>query len=198
MKWRNLCGTPLTLGEQLRQRAIYRDPSASTLELGFATFYLNRTNRSGIIHAGVIGGNKQDERIRIGARYNRADLVRRIEKIGSYAPRIAVYNKDAADFIGSDLAALKGNALVYLDPPYYANGHRLYRNTYKHGDHAKIAGLVGRIRQPWIVSYDNAEPIRALYSRYRQQTFGLRYSANSRYKGSEVMVFCDRLKTLTR
>ena len=192
---RRVRDTPLTLDERLRQKAVYRDPSASTLDLGFATFFLNRTNRSGIIHAGVIGGNKQDGTYRIDARYNRVDLVRRIEKVASYAPRITLYNKDAADFITADLGAIKGKALVYLDPPYYANGSRLYRNTYKHADHAKIAALVGSIQQPWIVSYDNAEPIRGLYAAYRQETFGLGYSANAKYEGKEVMVFCDALKT---
>jgi len=186
--------TPLTLDERLRQKAVYRDPEAGTLELGFATFYLNRTNRSGIIHGGVIGGNAQAGTYRIDARFNRVELARRIEKVASYAPRISLHNKDAVDFIGGDLPAIPGNALVYLDPPYYANGSRLYRNTYKHDDHAKIAGLVGSIPHPWIVSYDNAPEVCALYGAYRQQTFGLGYSANTRYEGTEVMVFSDRVK----
>ena len=186
--------TPLTLDERLRQKAIYRDADASTLDLGFATFYLNRTNRSGILHGGVIGGNAQAGTYRIDARFNRVDLARRIEKVASYAPRISLHNKDAVDFISSALPAVAGKALVYLDPPYYANGHRLYRNTYKHADHATIAGLVGTIPHPWLVSYDNAEPIRGLYMGYRQQTFGLRYSANAVYEGTEVMVFCDGVK----
>jgi len=186
--------TPLTLEERLRQKAVYRDPDAATFELGFATFYLNRTNRSGIIHGGVIGGNEQAGTYRIDARFNRVELARRIEKVASYAPRISLHNKDAVDFIADDLPAIPGKALVYLDPPYYANGSRLYRNTYKHDDHAKIAGLVGSIPHPWIVSYDNAEPIRTLYSGFRQQTFGLGYSANTRYEGTEVMVFSKALK----
>jgi DNA adenine methylase len=186
--------TPLTLEERLRQKAVYRDPGTSTLELGFATFYLNRTNRSGIIHGGVIGGNKQEGAYRIDARFNRVALARRVEKVASYAPRITLYNKDAVDFIAQDLPAIPGKTLVYLDPPYYANGARLYRNTYKHDDHAKIAGLVGSIPHPWIVSYDDADPIKTLYGNYRQQTFGLGYSANARYKGTEVMVFSDPLK----
>lgn len=186
--------TPLTLDERLRQKKVYRDPDASTLELGFATFYLNRTNRSGIIHGGVIGGNEQAGAYKIDARFNRVDLVRRIEKVGSYGPRISVYNKDAAEFISGNLKQMAAKTLVYLDPPYYANGSRLYRNTYKHADHAKIAALVGSIQQPWIVSYDNADAIRELYAPFRQQVFGLGYAANSVYEGKEVMVFCDGLK----
>ena len=186
--------TPLTLEERLRQKAVYRDPDAGTLALGFATFYLNRTNRSGIIHGGVIGGNKQNGTYKIDARFNRNDLVKRIEKIASYASRISLYNKDAAQFISVDLSKVPTKALVYLDPPYYANGSRLYRNTYKHDDHAKIAALVSSIAQPWIVSYDKADAICELYAPFRQQVFGLGYSANSVYQGKEVMVFCDHLK----
>ena len=186
--------TPLTLEERLRQKSIYRDPASSTLELGYATFFLNRTNRSGIIHGGVIGGNAQAGTYKIDARYNRTDLLRRIEKVASYAPRISLFRKDAADFIRDDLKDVADKTLIYLDPPYYANGSRLYRNTYKHDDHAQIADLVATIRQPWIVSYDNAPEINALYGRFRQQTFGLGYSANARYEGTEVMVFSDRLK----
>jgi DNA adenine methylase len=185
---------PITLEERLRQKAVYRDQDAGTLALGFATFFLNRTNRSGIIHGGVIGGNDQAGTYKIDARFNRDDLVKRIEKVASYAPRISLYNKDAADFLTEDLKRVPKKALIYLDPPYYANGSRLYRNTYKHADHAKIASLVGSIQQPWIVSYDNADAIRELYAPYRQQVFGLGYSANSVYEGKEVMVFCDRLK----
>jgi DNA adenine methylase len=185
--------TPLTLDERLRQKAIYKDPNAGPLALGFATFYLNRTNRSGIIHGGVIGGNKQEGEYRIDARFNRRDLARRIEKVASYAPRISLQNKDAAEFISVDLKFVPKKALIYLDPPYYANGHRLYRNTYKHPDHAKIAGLAGTISQPWIASYDNAPEVCDLYAKFRQQTFGLSYSANARYDGTEVMIFSDGL-----
>ena len=187
--------TPLTLEERLRQKAVYRESAtAPTLELGFATFYLNRTNRSGIIHGGVIGGNAQTGTYRIDARFNRVELARRIEKVASYAPRISLHNKDAVDFITEDLPAITGKALVYLDPPYYANGSRLYRNTYKHDDHAKIAALAATITHPWIVSYDNAPQVQALYAAHRQQTFGLGYSANARYEGTEVMVFSDSVK----
>jgi DNA adenine methylase len=138
-------------------------------------------------------GNRQVGTYRIDARFNRVELARRIEKVASFAPRISLHNKDAADFIEHEIAALPDRALVYLDPPYYANWSRLYRNTYKHDDHAKIAELVRSIRRPWIVSYDNAEPISALYSGYHQQTFGLGYSANTRYEGTEIMIFCDAL-----
>lgn len=187
--------TPVTIDEWKRQKAIQTASDPSVAELGFSTFFLNRTNRSGIILGGVIGGKNQTGAWKLDARFNRKDLEMRIAKIASYAPRISLYNLDAAAFIKGPLAMLPASGLVYLDPPYYSKGRLLYQNRYKHDDHAAIAGLVGGIEQRWIVSYDNVPEIRELYGRNRQQTFGLRYSARDRYEGIEVMVFCDGLKT---
>jgi DNA adenine methylase len=182
--------TPLTVEEWRIQRALqYTSDPVETLELGFSTFYLNRTSRSGIIRGGCIGGINQTGKWKIDARYNATALTRRIEKIGSYASRISLYNFDAADLITNVLPTLPKRALVYLDPPYYGNGSKLYKASYQHDDHAKIASLVGDVGQSWIVSYDNVEPIRQFYAAYRQQSFGLPYSAQRVYEGVEVMVY---------
>ena len=186
---------PLTVEEWRLQRAIqFQQDRPSLLELGFSTFYLNRTSRSGIIRGGVIGGINQDGKWKIDARYNREALAMRIEKIASYRSRISLYNMDAADLIRTVLPDIPERSLVYLDPPYYENGSKLYQNSYQHDDHENIAKQVSDIPQPWIVSYDNVEPIRQFYSAYRQQTFGLRYSAQRVYEGVEVMVYGDTLK----
>jgi DNA adenine methylase len=186
--------TPLTVEEWRRQRALqYTKEPVETLALGFSTFFLNRTSRSGIIRGGVIGGNDQAGKWKIDARYPTDKLIKRIEKVASYASRISLYNRDAADLIREVLPTLPKRSLIYLDPPYYHHGHRLYKASYKHKDHALIASLVGEIGQKWIVSYDNVEPIRELYADYRQQSFGLRYNAARRYDGVEVMVYCDGL-----
>ncbi|SRR5579862_7853714 len=186
---------PLTIGQWKKQRKIQTATDVSRLELGFSTLYLNRTNRSGILNAGVIGGLDQTGGWKIDARFNRKDLIKRIEKIASYAPRISLYNMDAAAFITEKLPEISRKSLVYLDPPYYAKGSELYENHYKPGDHAAIAVLVAKIKQKWIVSYDNVRPIRKLYQQFEQEPFGLRYSAQDRYDGKEVMIFSRDLKT---
>lgn len=186
---------PLTVDEWRKQRALQYSPAgASTLELGFSTFFLNRTSRSGIIRGGVIGGVNQDGKWKMDARYNADALAKRVEKIASYGSRITLYNRDASDLIHEVLPHLPKRALVYLDPPYYENGSTLYQNSYKHDDHEKISREVETIPQKWIVSYDNVEPIRRFYAAYRQQTFGLRYSAHKVYEGVEVMVYDNTLK----
>lgn len=204
--WRSVLDQPEALCRLIRdtrptmdvwhaQKAVQAAPAPDTLELGYSTFFLNRTNRSGIIKAGVIGGKNQTGEWKLDARYNAEELARRVEKIASYGSRISLYNMDAADLITDVLPNLPAETLVYLDPPYYVKGKGLYEDHYVHDDHARIAKLVTTsIRQPWIVSYDNVEPIKELYAGHRQTEFGIWYTAGARYAGKEVMVFCDRLK----
>jgi DNA adenine methylase len=187
---------PVNISQWQKQKEVQRNPGRHTaLELGFSFFFLNRTNRSGILNGGVIGGQKQTGHWKIDARYHKKELTQRIEKIAGYRNRISICNMDAAQFIRKKIVQLPKQGLVYLDPPYYLKGNRLYRNHYKHADHAKIADLIrSQIEQYWIVSYDNTPEIRSLYRGCRTATYGLNYSANKAYVGSEVMFFCDRLR----
>ena len=179
-----------------RQKAIFRNPDDhDDLDLGFATFYLNRTNRSGILRGGIIGGRAQNSEWNIDARYNSKDLAARVEAIASMRDRILVYNKDAAEFLTGTVANLPKRSLVYLDPPYFVKGKDLYIDHYGAKDHAVIARLVRRITtQAWIVSYDDVPQIRALYTRYRGLRYELGYSARDVAKGVELMYFCNKLE----
>lgn len=187
---------PLTVREWERQRAIYQNPgSHSQLRLGFATFYLNRCNRSGIIsNAGPIGGKNQAGRWKIDARFTRDELERRIRKIAVYSERISVTNLDAIDFLQDHIAPLAASEkpFVYLDPPYYAKASGLYLNYYEPGDHALLAGFLKKATFPWVLSYDNVPEIRALYASHRQVTFDLGYSARECRVGKEVLVLKRR------
>ncbi len=193
-----LCGlvsdTSVTLDEWHRQRYVQANfESYSVLEYGFSTFFLNRTNRSGILKGGVIGGKAQSGKWTIDVRFNKADLIARIQRIARYSDRIHIYNCDSAQFIQQKLPLLPQNTLVYLDPPYFVKGAGLYENHYTQRDHAEIACLVSGIKQPWLVSYDNVPQIVELYSDYRCITYDLSYSAQTQRVGSEVIFFSDRL-----
>ena len=64
--------TPLNDVEWRKQKKIYTTQNKKySIELGFATFYLNRTNRSGILSAGPIGGHNQTGNYLIDARFNK-------------------------------------------------------------------------------------------------------------------------------
>ena len=120
----------LTIDEWDRQRRIIDDCSRYSYELGFATFYLNRTNRSGIIKGGVIGGIEQTSNWRMDARFNREALINRIVKVASRKKYIHLYNKDVSSFVQNYLPKYQQNAFVYFDPPYFGKGKQLYLNFF--------------------------------------------------------------------
>lgn len=188
--------TPVTVENWRKEKKVMELPAAecSKVDLGFAAFYLNRTNRSGILKAGVIGGKEQSGKWKLDARFNKSDLIQRIQKIGKFAKYINVYNRDAVDFLNEMNSALPNKSLVYLDPPYYVKGSGLYRNYYEHSDHEKIKKTVSRLDKPWLVSYDNVEQIRHIYRTFPQIDYELSYTAQDKRRGSEVMIFPENLK----
>ncbi len=172
-----------------RHRAVLANAHEhSTLDVGFAAFYLNRANRSGILSAGPIGGYEQAGEWLMDARFNRSDLIDRIESIARFRDRISVYGDDARIFLKRKAMRSK-KTLCYLDPPYVVQGKRLYRNFYDESDHRAICKIASELRCPWIVSYDNVPLIAEIYKEFRQVTYGIGYSANMRSVGSEIMIF---------
>ena len=183
----------LTLDTWRRHRNVVQHPNDhSLIDLGFSTFYLNRCNRSGILTAGVIGGQTQTGTWRMDARFPRNELISRIEVIASRRRRITVSQQDAEVFIRSTAPRLPERTLVYCDPPYYERAERLYLNTYKREDHVRLAAVIqGELKRPWLVSYDGHPDILRLYRRRRRFLYSLQYSAVTSYAGSEVFVFSD-------
>lgn len=188
--------TPVNVETWLAAREIKRAPEHHTLlEIGFAAFLLNRTNRSGILNGGMIGGLEQKGEWKIDCRFNRTDLAQRVRRIGIYRSRISVTKIDAAEFLSEHIQSIKKKCLLYIDPPYYIKGASLYQNHYEHADHAELARVISTIeRHRWIVSYDNAEQIKRLYAKFDQEQFSINYSARNYGKGSEVMIFDPDLK----
>lgn len=182
--------TPTTVRTWDRQKSIFAHPDDhDDLHLGFATFFLNRTNRSGILNAGIIGGRDQTGPWKIDARYNAVELSSRVEAIARMSRRIQVSQEDALVFLRRKLPVLPRKTLVYLDPPYYRKGKDLYHDFYEHADHETIARFVqaGMNSVNWIVSYDNVPAIRKLYVGCPSIRYGLVYSAREHGGGAEVM-----------
>lgn len=187
--------TPVTMVEWYKNKDIIANQANySALEIGFATFFLNRTNRSGILLGGVIGGKEQSGKWKLDARFNKSDLINRIKIIASKKANIHIYNQDAKLFLDNVVPKFKKDTLIYLDPPYYVKGKGLYQNHYGHEDHLSIAKTIKQNNMhPWIVSYDNTEEINDMYSGLRKVEYGINYSAQSRYQGPEVIFFCDSI-----
>lgn len=170
--------TPITIDEWRKQRDIYRRQNLkSKLALGYAAFFLNRTNRSGIIKgAGVIGGLDQTGNYKIDCRYNVEDLSKRIKRIHKYRDRIHLTNLDAIDFLTFCNKKLPEKSLTFIDPPYYKKGADLYTSFYEDGDHIDLSELVLKLNRPWIMTYDDVTAIRDLYKARRQYCFDINYS----------------------
>lgn len=186
--------TPVTMEQWERQREVQaRKQEAELLELGFSTFFLNRANRSGILSGGVIGGKNQDGKWKIDARYNKADLIERIESVAEYKDRIELTSVDAVELIKRYKCTPTEKTLCYLDPPYFVKGRDLYLNYYNDDDHRNIAQAIKKFKGKWIISYDAVPFIKELYKDYRQEEYYLSYSAGNPVKGREIIVYSDGL-----
>lgn len=162
----------------------------SELEVGFATFFLSRTNRSGILNGGPIGGLQQEGKWKLDCRFNKSELASRVRRIGFFRSRITVTGLDAKAFLTEARSSLPENTLWYIDPPYYQKGATLYKNHFTHADHVELAEQVFKLpRGRWIVSYDNAPEISQIYGDYEQEIFSVNYTARSYSRGSEIMIF---------
>lgn len=184
-----LSQTRVSIGEWRRQRDVYRSKGRVTrLRRGFSAFYLNRCNRSGIImNGGPIGGLKQDGEWRIGARYNKAELRRRCEKVAEYRERITVSCDDGIQFI----QRLDPQSTFFLiDPPYFGKGPTLYLNSLDAAYHEKLAArLEAMSTEAWVLTYDDCPEVRRMYRGWAcMRPFSLRYVAAERRIGRELLI----------
>jgi len=188
-----IADTPLTIDEWRRQKSIYSSGlQAGRLPLGFATLYLNRTNHSGIMNGGPIGGTRQTGIWKMDARFNRNELRRRIEKIASHRKFIRIYRKDALAFLTDH--PFSHDAVVYMDPPYFGQGKALYYNAYDLSDHVSVKTFADQFKCPWLISYDDVGEIRRLYRGHRSRRISLLHSARTVHIGSEIMFFNGSLR----
>ena len=180
----------LSIDEWNRQREVIDNCNRYSYELGFATFYLNRTNRSGIIKGGVIGGTEQNGNWRMDARFNREALIERIIKIAKRKKHIHLYNKEVNSFIQNYLPRYQKNAFVYFDPPYFGKGKQLYLNFFSYDDHVRIERMIDNlVNCDWVITYDDVQEIADIYQHHILRRFDLNYSAAVKRKASEIIIF---------
>lgn len=170
----------------------YRQGTGSDVELGFATFFLNRTNRSGILRGRPIGGLDQSGAWGIDARWNSDALVERIQLIGLLRQRIVVTEFDARHFLRTLPSA--ADTLVYVDPPYLVQGDRLYLDTFSQEDHRELAATLHAAEYRWVLTYDHDQRVtRDLYAKGRCAEFDINHTARVHHVGKELMVFSGGL-----
>lgn len=187
--------TRITMDEWHKQKLIQeKKHNNNLLDLGFSTLFLNRTNRSGVIKAGVIGGYEQSGNYKMDCRFNKNDIIKKIVQISNRSEQIHLYNLDCIEFFNQIANRFDNNSLVYLDPPYYNKGKELYTNFYTHDDHANLANYVANnLNYPWITSYDDTPEIRRVYSEHnlRINEYSISHSAGKMHTGYEIMIYSN-------
>lgn len=188
----------ISIEEWYAQKQIFDNPSHySEIEVGFSTLFLNRTNFSGILTAGPIGGKKQAGKYKIGCRFNKEKLIALIQAIGKNSDKIKFFNSDAINFL-KDIKKLNvnHNSFTFIDPPYYIKGQDLYVNFYNHNDHENLKNQLTDLNLNWILTYDYTAEIENLYSDFNSQVYDLNYSAHARKKGTEIMIYSKNIKKI--
>lgn len=191
-----IMNTEINIKEWDQQKEIQdRKNSEDLLTLGFSTLFLNRTNRSGIIKAGVIGGKEQKGEYKLDCRFNKADLINKIRLISEYRDNIELFNLDAGLLIDNIINKQKRKLFIFFDPPYYKQGSNLYTNFYTHKDHVSLANKIKAIKyHSWILTYDNQKEIKDMYKGFKKEMYKLNYSVEKKYKGDEVIFYSNTLK----
>ncbi|MFA5393813.1 MAG: DNA adenine methylase [Candidatus Ratteibacteria bacterium] len=182
------------IGEWRKQKEIYNNPSSTTKELAFATLFLNRTNRSGIIEGGPIGGMHQSGLWNLKARFIKNTIIERLKKISEFQDKIKVSNLDGTTLL-KRLEKNKGknNYFIFLDPPYYQKGKSLYLNHYIDEDHRNLSKLLEKSSLKWIMTYDDVSYIKNLYAKFRKSKFVINHSAFKARQGKEILIFSDNV-----
>lgn len=184
--------TPITVDIWRECKEIIRHiDTEDSFNLATSFFFLNRTNVSGVLNGGVIGGLNQTGKYKIDARFNKAELIRRIDKISRFSSRIQVTNMDGVNLI-KNYTKHTDKTFLYLDPPYYEKGSNLYLNAYKGEDHERLSEYVRKLSTPWLLSYDNHSFITNLYQPFEKRAYKLQHSTSNKI-GDEVLVFSKKI-----
>ena len=187
--------TPVTMNQWNLQKTVYKTCDLSdVLKLGFATFFLNRTNVSGVLTAGVIGGKSQNGRYKLDARYCKEDLIQKIKKIAEYKNQILLFNDDCFELFSRPEIRKIRKTFVFFDPPYVDKGAQLYKSSFKESDHIALSEKILKCNRNWIVTYDKSPLIADLYSKCRIGTWNVTYATSTKRGVSEYVIFKDDLK----
>jgi DNA adenine methylase len=186
--------SPINIDSWDRQKYIQDNKEKfDIIDTAFSTLFLNRTNFSGILKGGIIGGRSQTGKWKIDARFNKETLINRIERISLYKDRIVLSNEDAIKLLKKYENRTMKKTILYLDPPYYIKGKDLYLNYYNDQDHENIAKAIKKINCKWVITYDSVLFIKKLYKSFRKIEYSINYSAVNASIGDEIFIFSNNM-----
>ncbi|MDI9347091.1 MAG: hypothetical protein QM538_01120 [Methylacidiphilales bacterium] len=184
----------IDIEEWKKQKEIYNNPSSSIKDLAFATLFLNRTNRSGIIEGGPIGGMEQLGFWNVQARFTKNTIISRLEKIKNFKNKISFRNLDGIRLLKQlEKNKCKNRYFIFIDPPYYQKGKSLYLNHYIDKDHKELLKLLEKSSLKWVMTYDDVVYIQNLYDKFKKNKFTINHSAFEARQGKEILIFSDNV-----
>ncbi len=184
----------INIKEWKKQKEIYNNPLSSIQDLAVATLFLNRTNRSGIIKGGPIGGIDQAGFWNIQARFTKNKIISRLEKIKKFRNKISVKNFDGINLLKQlEKNKYRTRYFIFLDPPYYQKGKFLYLNHYIDKDHKKLLKSLEKSSLKWVMTYDDVSYIQNLYDKFKKNKFMINHSAFEARQGKEILIFSDNV-----
>ena len=187
---RRIKDTPVTLEERDKQKAVFKDSSADEISDGFAMLFLNRVNFSGVINGGPIGGLSQSGAYKLDCRFNKDEVMKKVERIALLKSRIELYNCDANELITTCLQDKINTSFFNIDPPYVKKGRRLYANYFLEEDHRSLEKIITEhlSETRWIVTYDDCDLIRGIYKNYHMIEYGILHNVGGSARGNEVVI----------
>lgn len=184
----------ITLDEWHRQKSILMQKTdKNPIDLAFAVLFLNRTNRSGILKGGVIGGLNQSGNYKMDCRFNKIGLCKKIKRISIHKPVIHLSNLDAIECLQQWDKNLPQKSIINIDPPYYKQGSHLYLNHYRPDDHALLAAVIKSLDQKWILTYDDVPEIESLYHEFSAHKADIGYSTQVKRRANELIFMSKHL-----
>ena len=159
-------------------------------------FVLNRISFSGTVDSGGYSEKAFNDRFTFSS-------IERIKSLEEILQNVVIFNKSYEEIIFAD----GENVFIFLDPPYYRQmTSRLYgKNGSLHTsfDHEKFAEDMKNCKHNWIITLDNTEKIKEMFSFAFIYEWELQYGMNN-YKqekagiGKELFISKYKLKNIKK
>jgi DNA adenine methylase len=157
----------------------------------FRTILKNRVNRGGILApgAGLVKYGEDGKGLR--SRWYPGTLKRRILDIVAIRERLTFLEGDGLDVMRRH--ADDDGAAFFIDPPYTAAGKKAGSRLYTKSelDHEALFALAGALRGDFLMTYDDAEGVRALAHRHGFATRTVAMKNTHHAKMTELLIGRD-------
>jgi len=144
----------------------YPENMDDVVKIGFMKLAIHQISYSGLgtKSGGPLGGREQKSKYKIDCRWSPNYICKKIDKIHSILSSAKIKNQMCTNQDFSMLINEPGDALIYLDPPYFIKGNDLYQCGFTDDDHIRLCNDLKNTNHKWILSYDDCDEIRKMYA----------------------------------